>query len=227
MAATNGQVNIGKHLQLSKAQTTTFVVTAVAVFLVVFTFVAAKSLLSQSSFQGKVIDGKQKALDQLKSNQKTAKQLADSYQAFVGTTQNAIGGDPNGSGPQDGNNAKLVMDALPGKYDFPALTSSLEKIISGQSMSIKSIAGQDDQINQQDNTSSATPKPVNMPFSITASGNYGQVQSLVGQFEHSIRPFQIQTLDIKGDQSNLTVSITAQTYYQPSKNFNIKTEVVK
>lgn len=223
----NGGIQIGKHLQLSKAQTVTFIAAAVGVFILVFTLVAAKSLVGQSRFQGRVIDAKQTALDQLKVNQKNAAQLNKAYQSFVSTSQNAIGGNPDGNGPQDGNNARLVLQALPTKYDFPALASSLEKIITSQNMAIKAISGQDDQINQEGNTSSANPEPVEMPFSVSATGDYGQVQSLVGQFEHSIRPFQIQALELKGDQDNLTVSITAQTYYQPSKNFKIESKVVK
>lgn len=224
-AKTSG-IQVGKHLQLSKAQTVTFVAAGVAVFLIVFTLVAAKSLIGQGNYQRKVISAKQIALDQLKTNQTNANQLVSSYKTFLDSPENLIGGAPSGNGPTDGSNPKLVLDALPTQYDFPALTSSLEKIIDGQNMNIKGITGQDDQVAQQSNISSASPLPVEMPFSVTAEGSYTQVQSLVGQFEHSIRPFQILTADFKGDQNDMTVTLSAQTYYQPGKNFQVRTKVI-
>lgn len=225
--AKEGVQQMGKHLQLSRAQTVTFAAAAVAVFVVVFTIVAAKSLVGQSSFQSKVISAKKSALAQLAADQPAAKQLDNSYNTFMSSPQNLLGGSPSGTGPQDGDNATLVLQALPTKYDFPALASSLEKLITGQSMTIQSISGQDDELNQQSNTSSASPQTVPMPFSISASGSYAQVQSLVGQFEHSIRPFQIQTLELKGDQGNMTVSFTAQTYYQPAKSFAVRSKTIQ
>lgn len=226
-SASAGVQQFSKHLQLSRAQTITVAAAGIAVFVLVFTIVAAKSLMGQSSFQSNVISAKKAALAQLAADQPAAKQLASSYQSFANQPLNMIGGSPSGTGPQDGSNPKLVIDALPIKYDFPALTSSLEKIISGQSMTIQSISGQDDQIAQQSNTSSPSPQPVAMPFSISASGSYSQVQSLVGQFEHSIRPFQIQTLELKGDQGNMTISFNAQTYYQPAKNFAVRSKNIQ
>jgi len=151
----------------------------------------------------------------------------NSYQAFVGTSQNVLGGNPTGTGNQDGDNARLVLDALPSKYDFPALATTLEKIITSQNLQIQSIGGTDDEVLQQGNQSSDTPQPSAMPFQFEVSGQYSSLQSLVGIFEHSIRPFQVQTMEFSGDESNMTLSMSAQTFYQPEKNLNIKTEVVK
>jgi hypothetical protein len=66
-----------------------------------------------------------------------------------------------------------------------------------------------------------------MPFQLAVTGKYSQIQQLISEFEHSIRPFQIQTLSLSGDQDNLTLTMTAQTFYQPAKTLNFKTEVVK
>ncbi len=220
-------IQIGKHLQLSRAQTVTFSSIAIAVFVVVFTIFAAKSLISEGSFQHQVINAKHAALNQLQVNQTNVSKLANAYKAFISTPQNMLGGSPTGTGPQDGSNAQLVLQALPSKYDFPALTSSIEKLITGQNMTIQSISGSDDQVNQQSNNTSASPQPVAMPFSATAEGNYAQAQALIGQFQHSIRPFQIMTLEFQGDQSDMTVSITAQTYYQPGKNFAVGHKEIK
>jgi hypothetical protein len=175
-----------------------------------------------------VLKAKHTAVSQLRSNITASNQLKSSYVAFTTTTQNAIGGDPQGKGEKDGDNAKIVLDALPSTYDFPALATSLEKLIEdANGLTISSISGTDDETTQTANTASNSPQPVPMPFQISVTGNYGAVQSLISEFEHSIRPFQIQSITIAGDQTNLTTSLTAQTYYQPAKLLNIGTKVVK
>jgi len=220
-------VSFTKRSLISKANSTIVASTAIAAFVVVFTLFAAKSLTSQAAYQNRVISTKKKALTQLKSDLNARNSLVSSYQAFVGTSQNILGGNPTGTGDQDGDNAKIVLDALPSKYDFPALATSLEKIINQQGLSILGITGTDQELTQQSNQTSASPTPIAMPFQIQVSGSYQSIQNLVNAMEHSIRPFQIQTMELAGDQGSMTATISAQTYYQPEKSLQIKSEVVR
>ena len=166
-------------------------------------------------------------MDQLKTDIATSDQLKKHYQAFNATSQNAIGGNPDGTGSQDGNNAKIVLDALPTNYDFPGLTTSLEALLGSQNVKIDSISGTDDEVAQSGNQSSASPQPVPIPFSVSVGGDYTGIQNVIKAFERSIRPMQIQTLDLSGAQGQLSMNITAQTYYQPAKSLNINKTVVK
>jgi len=216
-----------KRLLIDKANSRVVIATSIAAFVFVFSLVAIKTLVSQANYQNHVIGAKRTAVKQLKADISATNQLKTSYAAFTGTTQNVLGGDPSGNGAQDGNNARIVLDALPSSYDFPALSASLEKILGGQKVAINSISGTDDEVAQSTNTSSGSPQPIPMPFQVSVSGDYQSIQNLVGQFEHSIRPFQIQTLSIAGDQDKLTVNIGAQTFYQPAKTFTIGKKVVK
>jgi hypothetical protein len=216
-----------KRTLITKANSTIVIATAMAAFIVVFTLVAAKSLVSQAAYQNKVIDTKKKALAQIKSDLNARDSLVASYKKFTGTDQNVIGGSSAGAGDKDGNNAQIALDALPSKYNFPALADSIEKLVTSQGMSITSIGGTDQEITQQAHQTSPTPTPIPMPFQVQASGSYQSVQQLLTAFNSSIRPFQIQTLEIDGTQSAMNVSINAQTFYQPEKNLSIKTEVLK
>ena len=216
-----------KRLQIDKSQTTMLITTAIAAFFLAFTLVGGKVLVDQIRYQNKVIGAKKDAVAQLRSNVQATSSLVNSYKAFVSTAQNVIGGNPQGSGQQDGDNAKIVLDALPSKYDFPALATSLEKIINSQNMMITNIGGSDDEIAQTEKESSPAPEPVEMPFQVSANGNYQGVQGLINTFNRSVRPFQIQKLEITGSQSTMTVNIDAKTFYQPAKNFNITKKVVK
>lgn len=215
-----------KRSLITKANSTMVVSTGVAAFLVVFCLVASKTLLSQANYQNRIIGAKKDAVTQLKANITARDSLVSSYKAFVGTSQNVLGGNPSGTGEQDGDNAKLVLDALPSKYDFPALASSLEKMINSQNLQILSITGTDDEA-AQSTDATGSPQPVAMPFQVQVSGSYDQIQGLVKLFNTSIRPFQVQTVEISGNQSSMTATITAQTFYQPEKTFKVETEVIK
>ena len=216
-----------KRLQIDKANTTVVIVTAISSFVVVFSLVASRALLSQRAYQARVIAKKEQARDQLKENIKTTKTLANTYKVFVETSPNAIGGNPNGTGDKDGNNAQIILDALPSSYDFPAVTSSLEKILTQNGLSIVSLTGTDDEAAQQTSETQDSQKPVAIPFEVSVNGSYGAVQNAVKVLEASIRPFNITSLKFSGSDNNLSAEIKAETYYQPATSLTIKTELIK
>jgi hypothetical protein len=222
MAQLNASV---KHLQIDKANVTMVTIIAVACFLTVFYLVASRAIWQQMSYQSKVISQKTTARNTLVSNLKARDQLVSQYNAFENTTTNVIGGSPTGTGDKDGDNAKIILDALPSKYDFPAVATSLEKLLTSNSLTIDSISGSDDEIAQSGSTAT-TPQPVPMPFQMSFSGNTDQTSALFAALQNSIRPIQVQTVTISGSDAKVTTTLTAQTYYQPEKNLNIKSEVV-
>ena len=216
-----------KRVLIDKANTTIVVIVSIAAFLAAFSIIATKTLISQASYQNRVISAKRVAVNQLKEDITATKTLKRSYDAFNSTTKNAIGGNPEGMGRQDGNNAKIVLDALPSAYDFPTLTTNLETLLTGQNVKINSISGTDDEVAQSTNQSSANPQPIPIPFQVSVTANYDGIKSVIDTFERSIRPIQLTSLDLSGSQGNLTLLVDAQTYYQPAKSLKINTTVVK
>jgi len=216
-----------KQNLINKANTTIVAVTATACFVVVFGIVSSVQLVGQLSYQNRVISTKKVALKTLKEDIVATKDLTTSYQAYINTSQNAIGGDPNGQGPQDGNNAKIIIDALPSSYDFPALGTSLENILTNQGQQIQSISGIDDAINQANSQTSSNPTPQPMPFELAVKGNYDGMRNVLAAMERSIRPIKVQSITMTSSQNELTMTVVAQTYFQPQKSLNITTEVVK
>jgi hypothetical protein len=216
-----------KRIQIDKANLTIVVVTSIAAFVTVFCLVGSKALLDQRAYQSKVISKKEIAKKQLTENIQAVDSLVNSYKAFTSGPLNLIGGLTTGTGDRDGDNAKIVLDALPSKYDFPALASSLEKMVQDNGTQIVNIQGTDDELNQEGNRASVTPQPVEMPFEVSVRGNYSAIQNLISVFEKSIRPFPIQSISISGKDSQISLDIKAKTYYQPEKSLNIKSETVK
>lgn len=203
------------------------IATTAAAFILVFTLIAGKSLLGQLSYQNRIISIKKAALTQLNTDLQARDTLQASYNSFVAENPNILSGDSSGKGDKDGDNASLILDALPSYYDFPALGTSLEKIMTDQDLTILSISGTDEEATQGANTSSPSPQPVAMPFEVSVNGSYQSIQNLTQTFLQSIRPFQIESIGLTGDESSMKASISAQTFYQPGKTLNIKQEVVK
>lgn len=217
-----------KRLAIDKAQAQMVAIVGGAAFVTIFCLIASKAVFSQNQYQARVTAKKEAAHSQLVKNIQAFDSLVNHYQAFDSTPTNIIGGNAGGSGDNDGSNSKIILDALPPIYDFPALTSSIEKIVEDQGLKVSSISGTDDQLNQQNNGSSPNPSPVSMPFSLTVgSASYDSVQKLVQAFQRSIRPIVIDTMTLSGSNSDMTLSLTAHTYYQPAKSVSITKQVVK
>jgi len=215
-----------KRLQIDKANTAIVIATATAAFLVMFSLVAGKSLINRQSYQAKVIGEKETALKQLEENEKNVQQLVASYKIFVEKPENAIGGVSNGTGDRDGDNAKIILDALPSKYDYPALVTSLEKLLDELNFEIVSISGKDLELEQSKIDSSVNPVPVELPLDAEVKGNIDSFYLLTKMLELSIRPFYINNLEVSGEDTDLSLKIKAKSYYQPSKLLDISEKVV-
>lgn len=216
-----------KRLQITKANSTIMTVIAVASFVVTVSLVGSRALLNQRSYHQRVIAEKEKAVKQLEDNVKAVESLQQSYSSFINRPENILKGNPNGTGERDGHNAKLVLDALPSRYDFPALATSLEKLLTEKNYDIEGITGIDDEVNQQQNNTSPSPEPVEMPFSIKFSSSYGAVQDMLVTLERSIRPFQIKSIEFSGEDNDLRADIEANTFYQPARNLDITTKEIQ
>jgi hypothetical protein len=217
-----------KRLAISKANAQMVGIVAAAAFVTIFCLVASNAVFSQNRYQARVISAKEKAHKQLQDNIDNYGNLATAYNAFDNAPTNVIGGTKNGKGDNDGSNSKIILDALPATYDFPALTSSIEKVLKDNNLKVTSITGTDDQLAQQNNKGSANPQPVQIPFTFTVSNaSYASVNQLMAKLQQSIRPLQIDTMDASGSQNNMTVTVSAHTYYQPAKNVSITKEVVR
>ena len=215
MARFNFKVSI-KHLQIDKANQSILIAAAVTTAIVVFSIIASKALLDQRSYQSKVIGLKNKANQQLEKNIKAAVPLVAAYQTFEESNESVIGT------PE--KNSKIVLDALPSKYDFPALATSLEGVITGLGLEINGITGTDNEISAEQ--TSVNPKPIEVPFQIVAQGPYDKSKTLILNLERSIRPIVIKKLTLSGDTASLETDVTAITYYQPAKKLEIEQKLV-
>lgn len=218
---------------IDKADRRMLIFAGVAAFIFVFSMISTKSLVTELFYQNRLTIAKQTALSQLKSNLVAENSLVTSYKTFVGSTTNIIGGSSTGQGTNTGDNGQIVLDALPSKYDFPAMLTSVSNLLTTAGVKIDSITGTDDQVAQEAYQTSPNPTPIPMIFQFTVEGSYQNLESLFTTFQESTRPFQFQEVDITANtnsttnQTTLTLTATVQTFYQPEKIFNITSEVIQ
>ncbi len=216
-----------KRIAIDKAHSTLLISVAVATFIAFFSMVGINSLFSQARYQSKVISKQEKARDQMKKNIEAAKKLDTTYREFENSPENILGGNPQGTGDRDGENARIVLDALPSKYDFPALATSIEKMLKDNNIALVALTGTDDEVAQAANDSSSTPKPIEIPFTAEATVSSQNGKNFVSLFERSIRPMQITKVTINGTNNQLKTTLTVKTYFQPERNLDVRKELVK
>lgn len=201
-----------KHLQISKTNNLILISVAITTVIVIFSLVATYSLYKQMTYQNKVIGLRNKANQQLEKNIKSTDSLVYAYDNFENSSESIMG--------TADKNTKIVLDALPSKYDFPALATSLENIAKISGVSVTGITGTDEEATAEQD--SANPQPKEIPFQITAKGDYARIQQYVNNLQRSIRPMQIKVIIFSGSDTDLEANITGITYYQPEKKLDLQ-----
>ncbi|PJE65026.1 hypothetical protein COU91_03810 [Candidatus Saccharibacteria bacterium CG10_big_fil_rev_8_21_14_0_10_47_8] len=230
-----------KHLQIDKAKSTILVVVSVAAIITIFSLFVTKSMLTKANYQRRVIDEKHKVVKQLKDNVGATKTLISQYKIFAEQNPNILGGSAEAAGLDseaakailhalsgsvsdtgnlNGDNARITLDALPSKYDAPALASSIEKLLLERNVSIQSINVKDDQASNPDKAQ-AVPVATPVSFSFEAGSDFKTSQLLIEDFERSIRPFDVITLELSGTDTSLRAKVDVSTYYQPAKSLSL------
>jgi hypothetical protein len=217
--------------KLTKQQKSLLVTIVVATVVTAFCLASSKVLLSQAIYQGKVISARHKSIDQINKDITSANTLITQYNnVFIGTSPSNILGGQNISDPTaippNGDNARIVLDALPSSYDFPALLSSVSKIMGQDGIGSPSIGGSD-QSSTIVNVPSSNPQPANIDLTLSGAATYTDAENLLKDLERSIRPFDVTHLTLTGNESSVSIGLTVSTYYQPAKTVSLTPKEIK
>lgn len=227
----NLQITSKKRVQIDRVQSSMLLTVAIATVAVVFCLVSTKALFSQAAYQRRVINARNVATKQIKENINKANTLVDQYANVFQdpNATNAIGGINDSSPdavPPDIDNGRLVLDALPTTYDFPALLTSIQKVLINNGIGAPSIGGSD-QSSETSSTPIPNPQPTSIELSITGTATYQGVQSLIKDLERSIRPFDITKITLSGNEANMVVTLKIITYYQPAKSLLVDSKEIR
>jgi hypothetical protein len=194
---------------------------ALVIVITIFGLFAIKSLIVKGMYQRRALNARHQVVDQLKANYSAASTLAKQYNVFVSSNPNVLGGSVSGNSNLDGDNARIVLDALPSTYDAPALATSIEKVLIDRTVTINSISVTDDPTTNSD-APQAEPQAKPVGFSFIGTSNYQTSKQLLQDFERSIRPFDANTLEISGSDANLKLTVSMTTYFQPARSLNLQ-----
>lgn len=207
-----------KRIAISKDQARIVLTIALTAAIVAFSLVASRVLISKMNHQSQVIERKEEAKAQLEINLEEVSQLESAYLTFENAEESILG--------QPGQkNSRVVLDALPSKYDYAAVLTSIETILQQGTYTINSIEGVDQELEAVQESSE--PTAVEIPLTIAVTTTYQGALQLLNDLNRSIRPMNVQAITYSGDDNDLTLEVELLTYYQPEKKLDISTEVVK
>lgn len=218
MKKNNMKLFSSKHTLIEKANSTMVVMAVVAAIIVSFSIVISKFMIDQISYNNRVIGAKEDVRDVINENIVTADELSKSLSALE-ASDNLI----KAQGSK--KNSVVVLDALPSKYDFPAIATSMALLAESTGVTLDNFGGSDNEASAEQDA--AEPTTTEIPFEVTVKGSYGEVQEFIRNLEFSIRSMDIQTIAYGGSDAELEAELEINTFYQPSKNLEVTTRKLR
>ena len=210
---------LGKRRQIKKASKAMFVWVAFAAMLVSFAIVALQFFAQQWIFNNKVLAAKYKANDNLSKSLRATDDLKSNINALVADPDLALTRNSDTE-----SNLQVILDALPTKADVAATATSIQQeIAQGSGVTLESVTPP----TEPDSSDTSVTGAQQLQFSLVASGTYQQIQTFLKNLEKTIRPMNIVSLDVSGDDASLRATITLNTYYQPLTTVTVKKQGVK
>lgn len=198
-----------KRQLIEKSSTTIVLSTALAAIILSFSVVMMNFMWSLSGHYNRVVSEKSKASKILEQNVDNIEQLQANFTIFEA-------GDVKST---------TVLDALPSKYDFPALATTVESLVADTGLTMNSFGGSD--IETQAIQSQTVPSPVELNFTLTVTGNYKNIQKLVDHLDRTIRPMKITRFELRGSDESMRATMSIITYYQPATNLEVETRTIE
>lgn len=198
-----------KRQAIDKAKSTVFTTMVIASIVISLSVVAIKFMWDLRGYNSRVIAAKEEARDILQQNVENSAQLRSNFVLF-----------------EEGDiTSQDVLDALPSKYDFAALITSIDSLAKRNGLVLESFNGDD--LSAEAIQEATQPTPVAMPFSISIIGEYEDLQDFMETLQRSIRPFTVEGLEISGSDDSITADIALSTYYQPQASTEVETKRVE
>lgn len=212
---------IRKRQQISNANRMMFVWVAAVSAVVGIAAVLGLFLFQRLVFNEKILSKKQQTLSTLVANNKAVDGLEENVR-LLNTNQSLL----DVRAKPDDTPLQVILDALPADANSSALGSSLQNVLlPANNISIESLT-----VNPVDGESSGSATDGVMEFSFSVSAPASEINSLrelLKRLERSIRAINVTSQTIEMQGAKITLSVTAQAFYEPAKTIELKNETVK
>lgn len=175
-------------------------VLGLGILLVLTSFIGIRHFNANRSYNSRVIAAAETSRDQAQANLQAIESLQKDLSQL-----------------EDGKYTSVdVLDALPSKYDHASILVSIDKLVLQNGLILSSLTHSD--ISDSAPEEMAIPSPLELSVDFSVTGNYEEIQKLVGQIENTTRPIQILELAVSGEGQEMVASFKTVTYYQPSES---------
>lgn len=209
----SANVALRKRQEIAKANRMMFLWVTGASAIVGIAAVLGITLYNKLTFNQTVIAEQAKTVSTLEANQEAAKQLIENARV-LDTNQNLRDArvDQN-----DDNALQVILEALPSSENKAALGSSLQdKLLKLDGITIDSLSVGDA------GEAGASAGSVAIKFNFVAKAtDRNKLFDLLKRLESSIRPVKILTLSLEEGQTDTTLTVSAESYYQPQVSIDL------
>lgn len=227
---------VKKRQEIDKTRKQLFVWVAVASAAVVVCITVGINLFHQIQYQSKVNGELGKTEKTMKNNVTNSKKVIQAVDKLRTNEALASVNKPDGS-----NVFQVVLDAMPTSNDAVALSSSIQsKILEPStgvtinSINVESTGTGDTGESTSDDASSSSssssdasfPTAQSINFTVSMTGSSEQIDNALKNIEKTIRPIDINSINIQGTDSKLEVTLNCTTYYTESVKFKLGEKTV-
>lgn len=207
-------IAIRKRQEIAKANRMMFLWVAGASAVVGIAAVLTITLYNRLTFNQEVINEQAKTVTTLENNEKAAESLLEN--ARVLNTNQSL--QESRADSEHDTALQVILEALPSTKNNAALGSSLQKsLLKVDGVTIDSLSvGETAEFTEPIDGSSA------IQFNFVAKAvDPNKLFDLLKRLESSIRPIKILSLSLETGQTDTTLTVTAESYYQPPVSIDL------
>lgn len=211
---------IRKRQQISNANRMMFIWVAGVSVVVGIAAVLAVFLTQHLLFNEKVLSKKQATVSTLVTNNSVVDELEENIR-LLNTNQALL----DARAKPDDKPLQVILDALPADTNSSALGSSLQNVLlPGPDITIESLTV--DAVGAEGEVVS-TEGAINFSFSVSVPADrIDSLRELLRRLERSIRAIDVTAMTLEMQGSKITLTVTAQAFYEPAKTIELKNETV-
>lgn len=217
-------VAIRKRQQIAQANKMMFIWVSVASVIVGVSLVASLFFSKKIAFNNKVISAKNQTVETLKANNKAVPELVNKIRL-----QNASEALGDSRAQSEEEPLQVILDALPADANSAALGASLQEVllksdgVTLTSLNVDLVSGAESSTTLT--TTSSESNTIGFTFVVSVK-NLDDLHGLLTRLERSIRAIKVNSMTIEMQQSQITMTVTAEAFYQPSIDAGLKNKVV-
>lgn len=213
-----------KRQLIAKANRTMFLWVVGASIIVGASVVSSVFMVNKFIFNQQVINAKNDTVRVLAENNKVVGELQNNVRLLSTNSDLAAA-----KAFDSEETIRVVLDALPDTLNTPALGASIQRVVNIPDVDLDSLSFEDATTTDAagGTAATATTSAVAIPFSMKlVAKNIDAAGKALNRLEKSIRAINITSSKMEINNSGVTLTITAEAYYQPPVTLDLPTKTI-